>query len=70
MAYTRIMTKPRMIKTHLPLSLLPKKLLDTCKVIFVTRNLKDAAVSFYYHLKLTRGLRRSFREFANCFISN
>ena len=70
MAYTRIMTKPRMIKTHLPLSLLPKKLLDTCKVIFVTRNLKDAAVSFYYHLKLTRGLRQSFREFANCFISN
>ena len=68
--YTRKMTKPRMIKTHLPLSLLPDKLLDTCKVIFVTRNLKDAAVSFYYHFKLTTGLRQSFREFANCFVNS
>ena len=70
MEYTRKMTKPRMIKTHLPLNLLPEKLLDTCKVIFVTRNLKDAAVSFYCHFKLTTGLTQSFREFANCFINS
>ena len=70
MEYTRTMTKPRIIKIHLPLSLLPKKLLDSCKVIFVMRNIKDAAVSFYYHFRLTSGLRQSFREFANCFINN
>ena len=70
MEYTRTMTKPRIIKTHLPLSLLPKKLLDSCKVIFVMRNIKDAAVFFYYHFRLTSGLRKSFREFANCFINN
>ena len=70
MEYARRMAKHRMIKTHLPLNLLPEKLLDTCKVIFLTRNLKDAAVSFYYHFKLTSGLRKSFREFARCFINN
>ena len=35
---------PRVIKTHLPLEFLPTKLLDTCKVIFVGRNPKDACV--------------------------
>lgn len=43
---------PRLFKSHLPFELLPDKLLDTCKVIFVCRNVKDAAVSFYYHEKL------------------
>ena len=31
---------PRVIKSHLPLEMLPPKLLDTCKVIFVCRNPK------------------------------
>ena len=70
MEYTKKMTRPRIIKTHLPLSLLPEKLLDTCKVIFVTRNLKDAAVSFYHHFKLRTGSMQSFGEFANCFINS
>ena len=43
---------PRTIKTHFPLPLLPPNLLDACKVIFVNRNIKDAAVSFYYHIQL------------------
>ena len=70
MEYTKKMARPRIIKTHLPLSLLPEKLLDTCKVIFVTRNLKDAAVSFYHHFKLRTGSMQSFGEFANCFINS
>ena len=41
------MARPRMIKSHLPLSLLPDNFLETFEVIYVTRNIKDAAVSFY-----------------------
>ncbi|CAA9998126.1 unnamed protein product [Nesidiocoris tenuis] len=40
---------PRHVKTHLPFSLLPPKLLDTCKVFYVARNPKDVVVSYYHH---------------------
>ena len=70
MEYTRRMARPRMIKTHLPLSLLPEKLLDTCKVIFLTRNIKDAAVSFYYFFKMWSGVKQDFKKFAKCFIND
>ena len=39
--------KPRVIKSHLTFELLPPKLLDTCKVVYVCRNPKDAIVSYY-----------------------
>ena len=42
---------PRVIKSHLPFEMLPPNLLDTCKVIFVSRNPKDTCVSFYHHSK-------------------
>ena len=61
---------PRLIKSHLPFELLPKELLETCKVVFVARsfldtflkitisilirNVKDAAVSFFYHERLMK----------------
>ncbi|KAG8239789.1 hypothetical protein J437_LFUL019425, partial [Ladona fulva] len=41
------MESPRHFRTHLPLSLLPPNLLDTCKVVYVARNPKDVAVSYY-----------------------
>ena len=40
-------TKPRVIKSHLPFEMLPPMLLDTCKVVYVCRNPKDAIVSGY-----------------------
>ena len=43
---------PRVIKSHLPLELLPPSLATTGKVIFVCRNARDQAVSFYHHEKL------------------
>ena len=45
------MKSPRVIKSHLPFEMLPPNLLDTCKVIFVSRNPKDTCVSFYHHSK-------------------
>jgi hypothetical protein len=39
----------RIIKTHLPLSLLPPALFEkSCKVLYVCRNPKDCFVSFYH----------------------
>ncbi|CAK1581650.1 unnamed protein product [Parnassius mnemosyne] len=43
------MASPRFIKSHVPLSLLPPKLLDTCKVFYVARDPRDVAVSCYHH---------------------
>ena len=40
MDYARKMARSRMIKSHLPLSLLPDNLVETCKVIYVTRNME------------------------------
>ncbi|CAB3380088.1 Hypothetical predicted protein [Cloeon dipterum] len=45
---------PRVIKTHLPFSLLPPDLLKTAKTVYIARNPKDMAVSFYYHNRLLR----------------
>ncbi|KAK9504691.1 hypothetical protein O3M35_010963 [Rhynocoris fuscipes] len=48
------MKSPRHFKTHLPFSLLPPKLLDTCKVIYVARNPKDVAPSYFHHNRLVK----------------
>jgi len=45
----------RVLKTHLPFSLLPKNLLDVCKVVYVTRNPKDVVCSFLHHHRILKG---------------
>ena len=59
----------RVIKTHLPLDMLPPNLLDICKVVFVARNPMDCCVSFYHHERQVpqMGFAGTFEQYANLF---
>ena len=63
---------PRFIKTHLPLSLLPPSLLDTTKMIYVARDPRDVAVSFYHLNKSmrTQGYVGDFKTYWQFFIKD
>ena len=50
--YANKLHDPRILKTHLPLSMIPPRALDVCKVVVVARNVKDVCVSYYHHDKL------------------
>ncbi|CAH1779252.1 unnamed protein product [Owenia fusiformis] len=62
---------PRLLLTHLPFHLMPKEAFKKpCKHIYLVRNPKDTAVSFYYHTKGLRALDYdgSFSDFYESFI--
>lgn len=63
------MTSPRFIKSHFPFSLLPGILESGCKIIYVARNPKDVAVSWYHLNKAikTQHYLGNFEEFWNYF---
>ncbi|KAI5632724.1 sulfotransferase domain-containing protein [Phthorimaea operculella] len=66
------MPSPRFVKTHLPMTLLPPTLLDTAKVVYVARDPRDAAVSFYHHNRLIKshGYIGDFKTYWNFFIKD
>ncbi|XP_046448153.1 sulfotransferase 1 family member D1-like isoform X7 [Daphnia pulex] len=66
------MPSPRVLQSHLPFQLLPTRLLNTAKVIYVARNPKDAIVSFFYFHKLVKLCYFSgeMEQFVDYFINN
>ncbi|XP_055852810.1 sulfotransferase 1 family member D1-like [Episyrphus balteatus] len=65
------MASPRIIKSHLPIHLLPKGLWTVKpKIIFVTRNPKDAILSYYHHHCNLGVFRGTNEEYVNLAIEN
>lgn len=56
---------PRIFKTHCNYQRVPK---GDCRYIYVARNGKDVAVSYYYYHKSHMGFQHSFNEFFNRYI--
>lgn len=63
---------PRFIKSHLPLSLLPPRVLDDARVVYVARDPRDVAVSYYHFSRLLGffGYTGDFKTFWNFFIND
>lgn len=63
----------RCIKTHLPFSLMPHSIMEQgSKVVYVARNPRDVAVSYYHLCRLfrTQDFQGTFEEFWDCFEKN
>ncbi|XP_042332128.1 sulfotransferase 1C2-like [Sceloporus undulatus] len=66
------MPSPRIIKTHLPVQLLPPSFWEqNCKMIYVARNGKDTAVSYFHFHRMNHSLPEptSWNQFLEDFLA-
>lgn len=62
------MPSPRCIKSHLPIQFLPDQIWTVKpKIVYVKRNPKDTAVSYFHHFKALNGYTGTMEEYMNCF---
>uniref|UniRef100_U5ENI8 Putative sulfotransferase sult n=1 Tax=Corethrella appendiculata TaxID=1370023 RepID=U5ENI8_9DIPT len=62
---------PRFIKTHLPVTLLPDQIWTVKpKIIYVKRNPKSVAVSYYHHQKLLHNYVGTMEDYVKLFIND
>ncbi|KAG8283883.1 hypothetical protein J6590_007902 [Homalodisca vitripennis] len=62
---------PRFIKSHLPLELLPKQIwTKKPKLVYVFRNPKDAAISYFHHFKIWNNYKGPLEVFLEGFIQD
>jgi hypothetical protein len=65
------MVSPRFIKSHLPVALLPDQLWTVKpKIVYIRRNPKDTAVSFFHHHRLLHGYKGDLNDFMDAFIDD
>jgi len=62
--------KPRIIKTHLSVELMPQEVLDKNKIIYVARNPRDVVISYYNHWKIMEGYSGDFNSFFDAFMDD
>ncbi|XP_055621717.1 luciferin sulfotransferase-like [Toxorhynchites rutilus septentrionalis] len=69
--HVRSQPRPRHIKSHLPAMLLPDQVWTVKpKIVYVSRNTKDAATSFYHHYRNIVGYDGSKEHFFDAFLSD
>lgn len=61
---------PRHIKCHLPMGFMPEDVWQVKpNIIYVVRNPKDAAISYFHHLKNVRGFKGTLEDFLELYLS-
>uniref|UniRef100_A0A1L8E4W8 Putative estrogen sulfotransferase-like protein n=1 Tax=Nyssomyia neivai TaxID=330878 RepID=A0A1L8E4W8_9DIPT len=69
--YLQDMPSPRFIQTHLPAPLLPKEVWTVKpKIIYVTRNAKDTALSFYHFYRNVQDYRGTLTDLVDAFLAD
>jgi hypothetical protein len=66
-AFLQTLPRPRLFTSHLPLALMPDFSTNKGRYIYVARNPKDAAVSYYYHDRSKVGYEGSWAEHLELF---